>query len=171
MLQTPPDPTALAGLLVQVNALAADVRVLTLAANSQVAHLRTPGSNCGPERKSWRSRWGKWFVLLWRRWRFQAPHAPGARQRARANIQRFAFRPRFEISLELRLTGSVGPCGNTRHPEHRHCQRRTEYPLGNSLMMAGNLVEQGGEFQKSWTPMTSNAPISPLCAQCARPLT
>lgn len=111
MLQTPPDPRALAGLLVQVNALAADVRVLTLAANSQVAHLLEHQA----------------LELLDQSEKIMA--------RAGANIQRFALRPRFGPNLAgetARLTGSVGPCGNTRHPEHRHCQRvaRIEYPPG-----------------------------------------
>jgi len=158
MLQTPPDPKALAGLLVQVNALAADVRVLTLAANSQVAHLLEHQALelLDQSEKIMALTLGQMVVLL-------VAAVALFRRHTRQEQERRALE---QISSDLRSAHDLAQISLEKLHDSQDQLARAETratlstviasvshelstPLGNSLMMAGNLVEQGREFQKS----------------------
>lgn len=158
MLQAPPDPKALAGLLVQVNALAADVHALTLASNSQSGHLleRQAHELLDQTEKIVALTLAQLLVLL-------VAAVALFRRHTRQEQERRALE---QISDDLRAAHQLAQTSLEKLHDSQDQLARAETratlstviasvshelstPLGNSLMMANNLVEQGKEFQKS----------------------
>lgn len=158
MLKTPPDPKALADLLVQVDALAVDIHALALAANSQAAHLleRQAHDLLDQTEKIVALTLAQLFVLLAAAVALFSRHK--RQEQERRNLE--------QISHDLRVANQLAQSSLEKLRDSQEELARAETratlstviasvshelstPLGNSLMMANNLVDQGREFQKT----------------------
>lgn len=158
MLQVPPDPKALAALLSQVDALAGDIHALALAANSQAAHLleRQARELLEQTEKIVALTLAQLVVLL-------VAAVALFRRHTRQEEER---RTLEQISDNLRTANQLAQSSLEKLHDSQEELTRAETratlssviasvshelstPLGNSLMMTSNLVDQGREFQKS----------------------
>lgn len=158
MLQVPPSPAALAELLRQINALAVDVHALTLAANSQTAHLLEAQAHelLDQTEKIVALTLAQMVVLL-------VAAVALFRRHKRQEQER---RTLEQISDDLRAAHDLAQTSLQKLHDSQDQLARAETratlstviasvshelstPLGNSLMMASNLVDQGREFQKA----------------------